>query len=140
MFNRPFNLLRIVTYISIVVLVAGISCTDPDEYDPQEQKMPPPDPPDIIKPFPDTIICEGSVIFDWTIPPGAEIFQIQTDTAPSFITADVFQSSAPGLFIYLNYYGTSRTTYYARIRAGSSHWIDYTVWSDIRRFYLWSES
>jgi hypothetical protein len=140
MFNRTFNFLPVITQISIVMLMAGISCIHPDEYNPQEQKLPPPGPPDIIKPFPDTVICEGPVIFDWTIPPGSEIFQIQTDTITSFSTADIFQSSAPGVFIFLNYYGTTRITYYVRIRAGSSHWTDYTVWSDIRRFYLWRES
>jgi hypothetical protein len=140
MFNRIFNMLAVITYISVVALMASICCTDPDEYNPQEQKIPPPDPPGIIKPLPDTVICGGPVVFDWTVPAGSEIFQIQTDTAASFSTADMFQSSAPGVFIFLNYYGTSRTTYYARIRAGSSHWTDYTVWSAVRRFYLWRES
>ncbi|UCG30776.1 MAG: hypothetical protein JSV53_02570 [candidate division WOR-3 bacterium] len=140
MFNRIGSLLSVITHISVVVLMAGISCTDPEEYNPQEQKIPPPVPPEIIEPLLDTVICSGPVFFDWTAPSGSEIFQIQTDTIPSFITADISQSTAPGVFIFLNYYGTSRVTYYARIRAGSSHWTDYTVWSDILRFYLWRES
>ncbi|MDH4210410.1 MAG: hypothetical protein OEV79_03060 [candidate division WOR-3 bacterium] len=126
--------------IFVAVVMGSVSCTNPEEYNPQEQKTPPPNPPEIIKPLADTVICGGAVLFDWTIPVGSEIFQIQTDTTSSFSTATMFQISVPAVFVPLNYYGTSRTNYYARIRAGSSRWIDYTVWSDIRRFYLWRES
>lgn len=120
--------------------MACISCTDPDEYNPQDPKLPPPDPPELTMPLPDTVICGGPVFFDWIVPAGSEVFQIQTDTTPSFNTADMFQTFATAAYISLEYYGTSRITYYARIRAGSSHWIDYTVWSAVRRFYLWQES
>ncbi|UCD05814.1 MAG: hypothetical protein JSV98_00825 [candidate division WOR-3 bacterium] len=140
MFNRTFNFLSILTLISVFVLLARISCTDPDEYNPQIQKIPPPDPPEVINPLLDTVICGGPVFFDWTVPAGSEIFQIQTDTTPSFNTAEMFQTFASAAILGLEYYGTRRITYYARIRAGSSGWSDYTVWSDIRRFYLWQES
>jgi hypothetical protein len=139
MFNRIVNFLYIITLFSVALLLANTSCTDPEEYNPQIQKIPPPDPPDIIKPLPDTVICEGPVIFDWTVPAGSEVFQIQADTNPYFNTASMFQVGTPAISIFLDY-GTSRITYYARIRAGSSQWTDYTVWSDIRRFYLWQES
>jgi hypothetical protein len=139
MLNRIL-ILPALALISVVVMIACISCTDPEEYNPQEQKIPPPEPPEIIKPFLDTVICGGPVLFDWTIPAGSEIFQIQTDTTPLFTTADMFQTFASGASLSLEYNGSKRTTYYARIRAGSSRWTDYTVWSDIRRFYLWQES
>jgi hypothetical protein len=139
MLNRIL-ILPALALISVVVMIACISCTDPEEYNPQEQKIPPPEPPEIIKPFPDTVICGGPALFDWTIPAGSEIFQIQTDTTPFFNTADMFQTTGPLAGINLDYYGSHKVTYYARIRAGSSRWTDYTVWSDIRRFYLWQES
>jgi len=140
MFNRTFKLLPVITLISVAVLLANISCTDPEEYNPQEPKLPPPYPPEIIKPLPDTVICGGPVLFDWTVPAGSEVFQIQTDTTLSFNTAEMFQTFASAAILGLEYYGTRRITYYARIRAGSSRWTDYTIWSDARRFYLWQES
>lgn len=140
MCDRRLDFLPALLLFLVAIVMPCISCTDPEEYNPQELKLPPPGPPEIIKPFPDTVICGGPVIFDWTIPAGSEVFQIQTDTTPLFTAPDIFQTFATAAYLSLEYYGSNRTTYYARIRAGSSRWVDYTIWSPVRRFYLWQES
>ncbi len=126
--------------LSTLLLITGISCKDPEEYNPEIQKIPPPDPPEIILPLTDTVICSGGVLFDCTVPAGTQIFQIQADTLSDFSTTEMFlrypwQLSA---CISLTFYH-GRTTWWARIRAGSEDWNDYTDWSDNRRFYLWAD-
>ena len=126
------------TIFFAVLLITTSACKDPEEYNPQDPQIPPPDSPVLILPLTDTVICEGPILLDWTIPTGSQIYQIQTDTLYTFSTAEIVSANTPPFYTYLTYY-PRRTAYYARVRAGSSHWIDYTAWSEIRRFYLWPE-
>ena len=133
-----FNSRQIIILFLSVLLTNGLSCKDPEEYNPHEPQFPPPDCPVFILPYSDTVICDGPVLFDWTVPTGSEIFQIQADTLASFSTAELFLVDAPPTYISLRYYH-GRTVYWARIRAGSSAWTNYTTWSETRRFTLWPE-
>jgi hypothetical protein len=133
-----FDLFPVTTLLLSILLITNSSCKDPEEYDPQEPKLPPPNPPALMLPLYDTVICEGPVLFDWAVPSGSEIFQIQADTLSSYSTAEIFLVDLPTAYIPLPYYH-GRTTYWARIRAGSSGWTNYTAWSETRRFFLWPE-
>lgn len=123
----------------LLLLFANYSCTDPEEYNPYDPLDPPPGPPALLYPLPDTNLCYGprmhNVLFDWTVVSGAEMYEIQTDSTLTWNTAVISQSPSPPMYIPLyRYAGTA--VYYARIRAASSQWTNYTVWSDSRRFYL----
>ena len=125
--------------LSIAAVLVGKGCKDPDEYDPEEPQFPPPGPPQLILPYPDTNLCSGSpfqnVFFDWNTVSGAEIYEIQTDSTLSWSTAEITRVSNPPTFIRLyRYAGTA--PWYVRIRAGSVNWTNYTDWSDTRRFFL----
>jgi len=50
-------------------------------------------------------------------------------------TAEMLLVNLPPLCLPLIYYHNI-TIYYARVRAGSSGWTNYTDWSECRRFYL----
>ncbi|UCG30777.1 MAG: hypothetical protein JSV53_02575 [candidate division WOR-3 bacterium] len=125
--------------LAFVVLLASAGCKDPDEYDPNEPLDPPPAPPTLLYPLPDTNLCSSSpfplVFFDWNTVGGAEIYQLQTDSLITFETAELLQYSYPPTYVQLYRY-EDRATYYARIRAGSTRWTNYTEWSEVRRFYL----
>lgn len=122
-----------------VLMLTLVSCKDPDEYDPNQPLDPPPDPPTIIYPIADTNLCSSSssqsVLFDWTTVSGTEIYQLQVDSILSFETAELLQFSYPPTYVQLYRY-EDRAAYYARIRAGSPRWTNYTDWSEVRRFYL----
>ncbi len=129
--------------VAALVLV-GYGCKDPEEYDPNEPLDPPPGPPNLIYPLADTNLCGGYsqiVFFDWNVVPGAEIYEIQIDTTVTFTTPGtsplhlLVQTSNPPAYIELARYA-ERATYYAIIRAASSSWSNYTVWSEPRRFFL----
>jgi hypothetical protein len=125
--------------LAIVFLLTIVGCKDPDEYDPSQPLDPPPSPPAILYPMADTNLCSSSayqsVFFDWNTIGGAEVYQIQVDSIYSFQTAELFQFSYPPTYVQLYRY-TDRAAYYARIRAGSTRWTNYTDWSEVRRFYL----
>jgi hypothetical protein len=127
------------TVVCVILMLIGGGCTDPQEYDPYDPLDPPPGPPQLLYPLPDTNLCYGSrvhnVLFDWTIAPGAEMYEIQTDSTLTWNTAVISQSPSPPMFIALYRY-TGTAVYYARIRAASSGWTNYTAWSDPTRFYL----
>jgi len=126
-----------ILFVSIMVVANG--CKDPDEYNPEEPQYPPPEPPELILPYADTNLCYGSrhvpVFFDWATVSGAEIYEIQTDSTLSWSTAEITRTSHPPITIGLYRYA-STATWYARIRAGSTDWTNYTDWSQPRRFYL----
>ena len=139
MYKRMYHLSLIAVCLSTMLLISGFSCKDPEEYNPNTPKIPPPDPPQIIFPLADTVICDGGVLFNYTVPAGAQVFQIQADTLSSFSTAEMFLRYGSLYYIPLPYYH-GRTTWWARIRAGSANWNNYTAWSESRRFYLWAET
>lgn len=130
--------------LPVVFLLSMARCHDVEEYDPNEPLVPPPDPPVLIYPLPDTNLWGGTyqaVLFDWTTVPGAEMYEIQVDTNLAFTTPDtsafhrLVQAAVPPVTIELIRY-TSPATYYAMIRAASASWSDYTDWSEPRRFFL----
>jgi len=125
--------------LALVSVIITAGCKDPDEYDPNEPLDPPPGPPNLLFPLPDTNLCSSSasqnVFFDWNTVSGAEIYQIQVDSILTFETAELLQYSFPPTYILLYRY-EDRAAYYARIRAGSHRWTNYTDWSGVRRFYL----
>jgi hypothetical protein len=127
----------------VFFLIAGVlishGCKDPDEYNPEEPLLPPPPPPELLLPHPDTNLCSASsfqnVFFDWNTASGAQIYEIQTDSTLSWRTAEITRIDHPPAYILLyRYAGTA--PWYARIRAGSSNWTNYTAWSETRRFFL----
>lgn len=136
--ERVFRLFLTALSLSMMFLMTGISCKDPEEYNPLEPKMSPPDPLEIIFPLADTVICDGGVLFNYTVPAGSQVFQIQADTLSCFSTAEMFLRYGSFYYIALPFYH-GRTTWWARIRAGSEDWNNYTDWSDPRRFYLWAD-
>ncbi len=136
--SYPWSGIRFCAVFCLLVLLFSCGCKDHEEYDPYDPLDPPPGPPELLLPLPDTVICEGPVLFDWTVPSGTEIFQIQADTLSSFSTAEMFLVNSPAVHIPLTYYH-GRTIYWARIRAGSAWWTNYTDWSETRRFTLWPE-
>ena len=123
----------------IMAVLIGYGCKDPDEYDPEEPQYPPPGPPQLILPYPDTNLCSGSpfqnVFFDWSTVSGAEIYEIQTDSTLSWSTAEITRATNPPTYIGLYRY-SGNAPWYARIRAASSNWTNYTDWSESRRFFL----
>jgi hypothetical protein len=125
--------------MTVAILLAVSGCKDPDEYDPTEPLDPPPAPPTLIMPLPDTSINSSassvSVLFDWNTISVAEMYEIQVDSNLTFRTAQFVQIAQPPTYITLYRYA-STATYYARIRAGSSGWANYTEWSEPRRFFL----
>ena len=127
------------TVLCTFFLLISSSCTDPQEYDPYDPLDPPPDPPELLYPLPDTNLCYGprihNVLFDWNTVAGAEMYEIQTDSTLTWNTAVISRSPSPPMIMQLYRY-TGRAVYYARIRAASSGWTNYTDWSDPRRFYL----
>lgn len=136
---RPKSKMNLLISLLIAAVLIGYGCKDPDEYNPEEPQFPPPGPPQLIFPYPDTNLCFGSpfqnVFFDWNTISGAEIYEIQTDSTLSWSTAEITRVTNPPTFIMLyRYAGTA--PWYARIRAGSSNWTNYTDWSDTRRFFL----
>ena len=126
-------------FLALIFVLITVGCKDPDEYDPSQPLDPPPGPPNLIFPLPDTNLCSSSllqnVFFDWNTVSGSEVYQIQADSLITFETAELFQYSYPPTYIQLYRYD-GRATYYARIRAGSHRWTNYTDWSEVRRFYL----
>ncbi len=133
-----------VIVIIAALIVCGHGCKDPDEYDPNDPPEPPPGPPVIIYPLADTNLCGGYgqiVFFDWSLVSGAQIYEIQIDTTVTFTTPDtsplhlLIQTNHPPAYIGLTRYAET-ATYYAVIRAASSSWSNYTVWSEPRRFFL----
>lgn len=125
--------------LAFVFLLTGTGCKDPEEYDPTEPLDPPPAPPTLIMPLPDTSINSSAssvdVLFDWNTISAAEMYEIQVDSNLTFRTAQLVQIAQPPTFISLYRYA-STATYYARIRAASSRWENYTEWSEPRRFFL----
>jgi hypothetical protein len=138
--SKSTNLIGfLVAALVISLMLVAHGCKDPDEYNPGEPQYPPPGPPELLLPYADTNLCYGSrhvpVFFDWTTVGGAEIYEIQTDSTLSWSTAEITQTSQPPIIIGLyRYAGTA--PWYARIRAGSSNWTNYTDWSETRRFFL----
>lgn len=125
-------------------LMSTARCHDPEEYDPNEPLEPPPAPPVLIYPLPDTNLWGGThqlVLFDWTTIPGAGMYDIMVDTSATFTTPATsalhleVQVARPPAYIELIRY-TSPATYYTMIRAASTSWTGYTEWSEPRRFFL----
>ena len=141
--SYPWSGIRFCAVFCLLVLLFSCSCKDPEEYDPYDPLDPPPGPPELLMPLPDTNLCYGprihNVFFDWTIAGGAEMYEIQTDSTLTWSTAVISRSPSPPIFIQLYRYA-GRATYYARIRAASSGWTNYTAWSEPRRFYLRPDS
>lgn len=141
------NMKRYRSYFILLVaalVLVGNGCKDPEEYDPNEPLDPPPGAPNLIYPLADTNLCGGYsqiVFFDWNVVPGAEIYEIQIDTSLAFTTPAssefhmLVQVHNPPAYIGLARYAET-ATYYAVIRAGSSSWSNFTVWSEPRRFFL----
>ena len=125
-------------FLALILLSANYGCKDPEEYNPNEPLDPPPDPPTLIFPLPDTNLCGGyyqGVFFDWNTVSGAEIYEIQVDSNLTFTTSELFQIGRPPTYIGLYRYAET-AIYYAMIRAASSSWSNYTAWSEPRRFFL----
>ncbi len=127
------------TILAIVFFLTVVGCKDPDEYDPNQPLDPPPSPPTILFPIADTNLCSASalqsVFFDWNTVGGTEVYQLQVDSILSFETAELLQFSYPPTYVQVYRYA-DKATYYARMRAGSTRWTNYTDWSEVRRFYL----
>lgn len=126
-------------FLLIALILISHGCKDPDEYNPEEPLLPPPAPPELLLPLADTNLCSASpypnVFFDWSTVSGAEIYEIQTDSTLSWSTAEITRMNHPPTYIMLyRYAGTA--PWYARIRAASSNWTNYTDWSEARRFFL----
>lgn len=137
-----FRCCSILVLAAVFLLTSG--CKDPDEYDPTQPLEPPPGPPALIHPMPDTNLCGGVyqiVFFDWHAIPGAQMYELQIDTSVTFTTPDtvIFHMllliALPPAHVELYRYADP-ATYYAVIRAGSTSWSTYTEWSEPRRFFL----
>jgi hypothetical protein len=115
-----------------------ISCRDPSEFEPGDPYTDPPDPPEFIQPLPDTTLNGTSVTvnFLWINVAGAELYEVQYDTATTF-SNEWFESS-PGTSVSITLWRFKFcTTYYYRIRAISASWRSgHTVWSSTRRLFL----
>lgn len=138
--NKVYQTLVKFFFLGFVCFLVSFNstCKDPEEFEPVDSLLPPPSPPGLIHPFPDTVFPCGvsyDVFFYWKPIESAGVYQIQIDTASTFSTELFLQVSSPPTTIKLNRYG-NRTDYFARIRAGSSLWIWYTDWSEIRLFHL----
>jgi hypothetical protein len=136
--NDTLRCFAIILLIAAVLM--GCGCKNPEEYSPEEPPLlPPPDPPQLLLPYPDTTLYTLSplqnVLFDWITISGAEIYEIQTDSTLSWSTAVITRADHPPLYIALYRYAVT-ATYYVRIRAGSALWTNYTDWSEPRVFYI----
>lgn len=133
-YSRIFSIIMLIVFV-----LMGHGCKDPEDYNPEEPQFPPPPPPELLLPYADTNLCHGSphvpVFFDWTTVSGAELYEIQTDSTLSWSTAEITRVSSPPTYIGLYRY-VENAPWYARIRAGSSNWTNYTAWSETRRFFL----
>ncbi len=71
-------------FLALIFVLIAVGCKDPDEYDPTQPLDPPPGPPNLLFPLPDTNLCSSSLIqnvfFDWNTVSGSEVYQIQADS------------------------------------------------------------
>ncbi len=126
--------------VTLIVMVGFliVKCATTEDNEPEDQLQKPPAPPQLLLPLPDTAFpCNTTchIPFDWVPVTGAEIYEIQSDTSSTFSTASIHQANVPPTTIGFVRYGL-RTTYFWRIRAGSTLWTWYTAWSDSRKFDL----
>jgi len=114
------------------------TCKDPEEFEPVDSLLPPPSPPEILLPLPETLFNGNifPVLFDWTEVEGAERYDIEIDTTPFFSTASSYSAPSPPHTIACRRYHFPETIYFYRIRAVSTLWIYYTEWIETRFFYL----
>lgn len=124
--------------LTFFLLSFNLTCKDPEDFKPVDSLLPPPSPPEVLLPHPDTIFNGDiyPVLFDWTDIEGAERYEIETDTTPFFSTALSYSAPSPPLTIPCIRYHFPETKYYYRIRAVSTLWIYYTAWTETRFFYL----
>ncbi len=127
--------LKAVCVIGLLPLI--LQCQDPYDWQPGDPQIPPPDPPELYMPYPDTIFNGSAgynVQFDWEEISGYQVlYEVQTDTLSSFSTGIIMSaSSSPATFFIKRY--SYKTNYYCRVRAGSPAWTWYTGWSETHHF------
>ena len=124
----------------VFLLLAGIVCMDPSEYEPEDppQKVDPPEAPLMLLPEPDDEYrCMNTcwVSFDWSYVEGAQGYEIQISPDSTFMNAFPYPAYGSGALHELTFHAP-RITYYCRVHAYSSEWTWYTAWSETRRFHL----
>lgn len=136
--NQRLNKLFSLVFILFLFFI-HFGCMNPEELEPDEppEKIEPPEPPNVLLPEPEAEFRSYDhrwVQFDWSHVEGAQVYEIEIDTAPDFSHAWPEEASPP-TEVRLAFY-PPKTTYFFRVRAYNSSWIWYTYWSESRRFYL----
>ncbi len=90
------TVLKAVCLIGLLPLI--MQCRDPNDWKPGDPQIDPPDPPELYMPYSDTIFNGATgynVKFDWEEVPGYQVlYEVQTDTLPSFITGVIMSASS----------------------------------------------
>jgi len=141
--NKNSEIYRILTKIYPLLFLLSfvflnLECKNPEEYEPGDPSQPPPSAPDILLPLSDTTFYGTvyPVIFDWTSIDGAERYEIELDTNSFFSAGSLYTTYSHPFTIQCIRYHSPKTTYFFRIRGGSSLWTYYTDWSEIRVFHI----
>lgn len=122
------------------VSLASYGCMDPSQYEPEGPpvKADPPEGPTVLQPAQDVIFrirYQELVHLAWTAVDGAQGYEYQVDTDPSFVGSFPYLTASTDTSYYAHSYPPI-TTYFFRVRAHSSAWIWYTDYSEPRRFHV----
>jgi hypothetical protein len=135
-----YSILKILPFVIIVMFITYYpGCKNPEEYNPDDSLIEPPEPPQPISPPEGTSYVwtpqVGSIFhldFEWSTVTGAQRYELEIDTDSSFDNAAVYSTSYTSIQAELY----EIDTYFWHVRAYSSAWTYYTEWSDIRTFRI----
>jgi hypothetical protein len=135
-----FLISKILTLVIIMMFIAYYpGCKDPDEFNPDDSLIDPPEPPQPIFPPQDTNYTwtpqVGPIFyldFEWSSVAGAQRYELEIDTDSSFDNAAIYSTTHTSVEAEL--YEIDR--YFWHVRAFSSAWTYYTEWSDIWTFRI----
>jgi hypothetical protein len=128
--------------LAIFSLSSFQGCKDPEEFTPDEDTLvAPPEPPELLGPTDgfvynvviDPINYSYDVILEWTAVEGNELYEVEltTDTFPPVTV------NSPSSSLIITFRDLHRLCeHHWRVRAGSTHWLNFTEWSDVRTFEL----
>lgn len=136
-----------VTILCIIIVgILGLSsiegCKDAEDFEPDEDTLvAPPEPPELLEPIDgfvynvviDPFNYSYDVVLEWTAVDGTELYEVEltTDTFPPVTI------NSPSSSLIITFRDLHRLCEHSwRVRAGSSHWLDFTGWSDARTFEL----
>lgn len=133
----------IITGLLVTLSIYSSRCRLPGLWEPdQDSIIDPPTSPRLLQPGVDTVIWYQKAVyvpFDWTLVEDAEEYQIDADTAGSFVTSMMTTVETPPVIVsrFVGLGVHQFQTYYGRVRAVNRRWRNgVTGWSETRTFTL----